>query len=155
MIDLKYGPLFPWHFRLAAVVGLVFALAITLVSLLGAAIILLICLTVLLSTEGTDVNLSNGTLREYTSILLFKTGKSRPYGQPEKLFITKSTESQRMHNLQMPNHSSVFENVVYLGFLKLSSGEKIKLLRDKDKDQLIKKLSPLSDGLRVDIVDHS
>lgn len=155
MIDIKFGYLFPWHFRLAAGAGLVLSLAIVLVSLIGGAILLLISVAVLVATEGTDVDVSNGTLREYTSFLFFKAGKPRPYGQPEKLFITKSRETQRIHNLRMPNHSSVFEDVFYLGFLKLASGEKIKLLREKDKDILIRKLSPLSDGLRVDIVDHS
>jgi hypothetical protein len=155
MIDIKFGYLFPWHFRLAAGAGLILSLAIIPTSIIGATILFVVSLVVLVSTEGTDVDTSKAMLREYTAFLLFKTGKSRPYAPPEKLFITKSKESQRIHNLQMPNHSSTFENIIYYGFLKLSSGEKIQLLREKNKDLLIKKLGPLSEGLRIDIVDNS
>lgn len=154
MIDIKFGNLFPGHFRFLAVIGLIGAVGIFPFSYIGAILLFLVCFFVLFSSEGTEVNPANATLREYTSFLLFKTGKFRSYGQPEKIFITKSKESQQVHTAHT-NHSSTYDKEFFTGFLKLASGEKIQLLRESDKDQLIKKLSPLSDGLKVEIVDHS
>ena len=154
MIDIKFGNLFPWHFRFLAVLGIIGALGIITLTYIGAALLFLISFFVLVSSEGTEIDLANKALREYTSFILFKTGKFKRFEQPEKIFITRGKESQAMHTAHT-NHSSAYDQIFFNGFLKLSSGEKIQLLREKDKDQLIKKLRPLSDGLKIDIVDHS
>jgi hypothetical protein len=154
MIDIKFGNLFPWTFRFLAAIGLVCSIGIFQLTILGSIILFLASFTVLVSSEGTEFNLTNGTMREYTSYLFFKTGSFKLFAQPEKIFITKGKESEQMHTAHT-NHSATFENIVYNGYLKFSTGEKIHLLRKNNKDQLIKKLSPLSDGLKIDIVDHS
>lgn len=155
MIDIRFGNLFPWTFRFLAIIGIIGSIGIFKLTILGSVTLFLASITVLVSSEGSEFNLAQGIMREYTSFVLFKTGQFRKFSQPEKIFITKGKESQRIHGMQAPNLSSIIENIVYYGFLKLSSGEKIKLLCDGNKDLLIKELSPLSDGLNVDIVDNS
>jgi len=154
MIDLRFGYLFPWPFRLVAALGVFGAVAIIVPYPLWSLALLLVSVFVLVSSEGTEINLANNTFREYTSYLFIKSGKFSRVPPIEKIFITKGKESQQVHTAHT-NHSATFESSVFNGYLKFSSGEKIHLLRYKKKDLVIQKLVPLSDGLKVDIVDHS
>jgi hypothetical protein len=154
MIDLRFGFLFPWHFRLIALLAVIGALGILQSYPFWSLILFLVSALVLSAAEGTEVNTTNNTFREYTSYFFIKTGKFNSIPAVDKLFITRGTETQVMHTAHT-NHSSSFENVVHNGYLKFSSGEKIQLLRDKKKERLIQKLVPLSEGLKVDIIDHS
>lgn len=153
MIDLKFGNLFPWHFRFLALIGVVVAFGIATLTYIGAFLLFFVSFVVLVASEGTEINPANGTLREYTSYLFFKTGNFKPFPQPEKIYITTSMDRERMHTAHT-NHSATFENIVHNGYLKFSTGQKIHLLREKSKDKLIEKLGPLSNGLKIDIVDH-
>lgn len=154
MIDLRFGFLFPWHFRLIGLLGLIGAFGIFQPYPLWSSILFLVSILVLSAAEGTEINTANNTFREYTSYMFMKTGKFNSIPSVEKLFVTKGTEAQVMHTAHT-NHSATFESVVYNGYLKFASGEKIHLLRDKKKERLILKLVPLSEGLKVDIIDHS
>ncbi len=54
MIDIKFGYLFPWHFRFLAAISVIVALGIFLVSVIGAIILGVIGLYVLVASEGTE-----------------------------------------------------------------------------------------------------
>ncbi|HEU5292143.1 MAG TPA: hypothetical protein VFU05_15945 [Cyclobacteriaceae bacterium] len=152
MIDLRFGFLFPWHMRLVSLFTLVVAFAVP--SLIGAIALFLASVFVLVSSEGTEVNVANSTFREYTSYVFLKSGKFNRLPSVEKIFITKGKESQTMyspHGIQ----STTIEHGVHNAYLKFSTGEKIHLLRAANKKGLIKKLIPLSEALKTDIVDHS
>lgn len=153
MIDLRFGSLFPWHFRLAAFFGIIGSFGILQPYLFWALVLFLISALVLSAAEGTEINITNNTFREYTSYLYIKTGKFDSIPPVEKLFITKGKETDRVYT--RANLSFEYENVVHYGFLKFSSGEKIQLLRDKKKERLIQNLVPLSKGLKIEIIDHS
>jgi len=154
MIDLRFGFLFPWPFRLIALICLIASVGIIQASLLGSLVLFLASGLVLSAAEGTEVNIANNTFREYTSYLFIKTGKFNRFHPIEKIYITKGTEAQVMHTAYA-NHSATFENIVHNGYLKFTTGEKIHLLREKKKEHLIQKLSPLSKGLKIEIVDPS
>lgn len=154
MIDIKSGSLFPWQFRIVAVLVIIAAIAIILDHFWVSSVLILAGVFALVSNEGTEVDVNNQTYREYTSFFFVKTGKFSPYSGAEKIFLTKGKRSQQMYTAHT-THSSVFENVVYNAYLKLSSGEKIHLLTGKDKDRVIKRLVPLSTGLNVEITDHT
>ncbi len=154
MIDLRFGFLFPWPMRLAAALGILGALGIMQSYPLWSLVLFLGCVFVLVSSEGTEIDTTNQTLREYTSYMFIKSGKFNRFPSIEKIFITKGKETQVMHTAHT-NHSATFESTVHNGYLKFSNGEKILLLRIKNKDRLIEKLSLLSKGLKVEIVDHS
>jgi len=154
MVDLRFGSLFPWPIRLVALFGIIGAFGILQPYPLWALILFLGCGLVLSAAEGTEINISNSTYREYTSYLFFKSGKFDQLPPIEKIFITKGKETQQMHTVYT-NHSATFDSIVYNGYLKFSSGEKIHLLRTKNKDRLMAQLAPLRDGIKTDIVDHS
>lgn len=155
MIDIKSGPLFPWHFRFVGLILLVSSLPLFISNLLLALLLLVVGLAIVSAYEGTEIDSALKVYREYTSFfLLIKAGKFERYVDVEKVFITKSTESQQMYTAHT-TQSSTFENVVYNAYVKFSTGEKIHLLREKYKDKLIKKLKTLSESLQVEIVDHA
>ncbi len=152
MIHLRFGYLFPWHIRLVALIAALVAFAVP--SLLGTVALLLACVFVLASSEGTEINIKNHTYREYTSYMFLKTGKFNQLPSVDKIYITKGKESQKVYTAHT-NQSYTSERVMHNGYLKLSTGEKIQLLREANKARVIKKLVPLSEALKVDIVDHS
>jgi hypothetical protein len=154
MLDIKSSALFPWQFRVMAVLAIVVALVIVQNHLVISLVLLLLGIFCLVSYEGTEVNITNKTFREYTSFLFIKTGKFQVYPELEKIYITKSKQSQQVFTAHT-THSSVFENVVYNAYLKFTSGEKVHLMSRKDKDKLMKVLHPLSQKLSLDVVDHS
>lgn len=154
MIDIKFGHMFMWHIRLVAAVVAVVALAIFPTSIPGGLILLLASCFVITASEGTDFDLQKKTIREYNSFFFLKTGNFEPLGKVDYIFINSGTESQQMSSPR-GIQTAVFENAVFNAYLKLSSGEKIKLLKEKNKLTLIKKLQALSEGLPAEIVDHS
>lgn len=154
MIDLKYGYMFIGYVRFAAAICFVFSLGIFTASTTGGIILFLVSLFVLTASEGTDINIESRTLREYNSFFFLKSGKFEPLRQVEYIFITTGKESYQMSSPRGVQ-TTVVENVVYNAYLKLSSGEKIKLLKEKDKNSLVGKLRVLSEKLPADIVDYS
>jgi hypothetical protein len=154
MIDLKYGHLFLWHVRLGAVLAILLSIGMVTSSLIAATILFLGCVFVLTASEGTDINPSDKTFREYSSFFFLKTGRFEPLGAVEYIFINKGSESHQMSSPRGIN-TIVVENTIFNAYLKLSSGEKIPLLKEKNKFTIIKKLQALSEQLPADIVDHS
>jgi hypothetical protein len=154
MIDLKFGHMFLWHVRLGAALGLLLSIAIFTSSIIGSIFLLIGCLFVLTATEGTDIDVQNKTIREYNSFFFLKTGKFEPLGRVEYIFVNRGTESHQMSSPRGLN-TTVVENAVFNAYLKLESGEKIRLLREKNKLTIIEKLQALSEGLPAEIVDHS
>lgn len=155
MIDLKSGSLLPWHFRFVGLLLLIIAAAVVMSKLLLALILLVVGLTMISAIEGTEIDTGKKVYREYTQFFFFlKTGKMEKYESVERIFIIKSKESQQLYTAHT-THSSTFEKVVYNAYLKFSNGEKVHLLKGKNKDALLKKLIPVCDTLDSDLVDHS
>lgn len=154
MIDIKSGALFPWQFRLIALLTAIAGLAMVNLHPWITLILVVAGTLVWVSSEGTEIDVDKKTFREYTSFLFIKTGKFQHYQEIEKIYVTKSKQSQQMYTAHT-THSSVFEDVVYNAYLKFTSGEKVHLMTRKDKDKILKELGPLSKKLTLDVVDHS
>jgi hypothetical protein len=154
MIDIKFGSLFPWQFRFLAIAVIILAFAIIQDQLWVSIVLIVGSFFTLTSYEGTEINVRNKTFRSYTAFFFIKTGAFEKYAEVEKLFINRGSDSQKIytaHTLQ----SATFKNTVYNAFLKFSNGEKVHLLRSKDRDALIKKLAPLETALKTEIVNVS
>ena len=154
MIDIKFGALFPWQFRLVGFVLMLSAVAFIQTQLWVSILLVLAGMFILLSYEGTEVNINTKTYREYTSFFFIKTGKFLGYSQAEQIYLTKSKQSQQIYTAHT-NQSSTFSDTLYNAYLKLSPGKKIHLCSQKNKNSLLEKLSPLSEKLKVDIVDYT
>ncbi|MBX2961414.1 MAG: hypothetical protein KF687_02810 [Cyclobacteriaceae bacterium] len=154
MIDIKYGLLLPWTFRLLAACAIILGLSAWQTNPWVTIVIGVVGFFALVAHEGTEINPENKTYREYTSFFVFKTGRFKSYAEIELIFINRAKESQQMYTAHT-THSSTFENMVYNAYLKFSNGEKIHLQKTKDKERLMTKLKPLCDTLGVDLIDNT
>ena len=147
-IDVKYGSLFPWTFRLVALLISIFAISLIIDRTLVAMILLVLCGFVLTGTEGTVINTVSSTYLEYKSFYFVRVGEKVKYPEMEKLYVT-STKSKQIMYTAHTLHSSTFENVDYHGFLKFSDDSTIKLLTSQKKETLMDELRKLSDKLQI------
>jgi hypothetical protein len=152
MIDIKFGPLFPWHFRFLAIAVIILAFALIQNQPLISMILILGSFFTLTSYEGTEVNVSNKTFRSYTAFFFVKTGAFEKYTEAERIFINSANLSQKIYSAHTAL-STTFKERVFNAYLKFSDGEKVHLLRSKNRDALIKKLTPISERLSVEIVE--
>jgi hypothetical protein len=152
MIDIKFGSLLPWQFRVAAIGAIVVAFAILQNYWWVSLLIIAASFFVLASHEGTEFNTANKTFRSYTSFFFIKTGEFEKYTEVEKLFINSGNQSQKMYSAHTSLSTTITERV-YNAYIKFSNGEKVHLLTSKSKEDVIKKLTPLSQSLSIEILD--
>ena len=154
IVDIKSGSLFPFPFLvLGAVVFLagVGALASnTVLSLF----LLVTAAGILTAHEGTEVNPSSRTYREYQSFLFMKKGKPKNYDSIEKIFVNSGKVSQTVYTAHTSS-SSTFSSVEYNAYLKFSDGVKVFLLSKKSKPKLLEKLRDAARILNVSVVDNT
>lgn len=154
MINIKYGLLLPWTFRLLAACAIILGLSAWQTNPWVTLVIGVAGFFALVAHEGTEINPHNKTYREYTSFFFFKTGRFKPYPEIELIFINGAKESQQMYAAHT-THSSTFENMVYNAYLKFSNGEKIHLQKTKNKEKLMATLRPLSQAVQVEVTDNT
>jgi hypothetical protein len=154
MIDIKYGLLLPWTFRLVAACAVILGLSAWQTNPWVTIIIGVAGFFALVAHEGTEIDPANKTYREYTSFFLFKTGKFEPYDHIEKIFINRSKESQQLYTART-SHSATFEYDFYNAYLKFSNGEKIHLQKTKNKEKLMDTLKPLSEAVAIEVTDNT
>jgi hypothetical protein len=152
MIDIKFGALFPWHVRFVAIGAIVVAFAVLQNYWWVSLLILAASFFVLVSHEGTEINTANKTFRSYTSFLIFKTGEVEKYSAVEKVFINSGNQSMKMYSAHTSLSTTITERV-FNAYIKFSNGEKVHLLTSKSKEDVIKKLTPLTHALRVEILE--
>jgi hypothetical protein len=151
MIDIKFGALFPWQFRFLALLFIFVGFVLIQNHVLISLSLITAAAFIITAYEGTEINMNNNTFRGYTAFFFFKTGKFENYTKAESLFITKSIQSEQIYTAHT-THSSTFKDVVYHAYLKRVHGEPIHLLSSKNREKLIKKLAPLSEGLNMEII---
>jgi hypothetical protein len=154
MIDIKYGLLLPWTFRLLAACAIILGLSAWQTNQWITVVVGILGFLALVAYEGTEINPTTKTYREYTSFFFFKTGKFEPYDSIEKIFINRSKESQQLYTART-SHSATFEYDYYNAYLKFSNGEKIHLQKTKNKAELMAVLRPLSEGVQVEVTDNT
>jgi hypothetical protein len=152
MIDIKFGSLLPWQFRVAAIGAIVVAFAILQNYWWVSLLIIAASFFVLASHEGTEFNIANKTFRSYTSFFFIKTGEFEKYSDVEKIFINSGTQSQKIYTAHTSLSTTVKEKV-YNAYIKFSTGEKVHLLTSKSKEDVIKKLTPVTQAFNVEILE--
>jgi hypothetical protein len=151
-IDVKFGSLFPWPFRLIVVllVGLSLILEKTFLSI-G---MILIGGFILSGAEGTEINRTEKSYLDYKSFFFMKSGHKKKYSGIEKIFVSTSKMRQELHTVHT-NRASIYETLEFNGFLKFTNGEKVQLLRKRKKSDLIKELKKVATFLNVPVEDNT
>ena len=151
-IDIKTGTLFPWTFQLIA--GIVFLIGLSIIVDRTVLSLCLIAASVFVFSgySGIEIDKEKNSYREYMSFFLIKSGKKIKYNGIEKIFINSTKVKQQMHTAHT-NHSSIFTNVEFNGYLKLENGQKIHLLTKRKKEKLVHELKKIALFLDVQIDD--
>lgn len=154
LFDMKSEKLFPLHFRFVGGVLVVVGLVVLLPSPILAVILLVLGGALLTGIAGVEFDNQAKTYREYNSCFFLKNGVRKKYDSVEKIFINSMKVSQRMYTAHT-NHSSNFHQVEYNAYVKFGEYQKIYLKSMKDKESLLKALSPLAQYLDTQVVDHT
>lgn len=72
----------------------------------------------------------------------------------EKLFINSSKKSTQLYTAHT-NHSSVFTDQEFNGYLKLNDGTKIHLLTSRKKEKLAASLNKAASFLHIPLQDNT
>lgn len=115
-------------------------------------IMLLISIIIFSTHYRLKVDFDNKVFHDYLWILGIKHGEKGRFDNVEYLFIKRSKVSQTM---RLRAVSTTIRKDVYDGYLKFSETNKIHLLTEDDKSELIRKLKIMSEQLNSKIVDYS
>jgi hypothetical protein len=153
VIDIKFGPLFPWPFQFLAGILLIIGLAILLEKTILSIIMILGSGFVLSGYSGTEIDKTEKAYREYNAFLFIKIGKKIKYIGIEKIFINTSKVKQQLYTAHT-SHSSVFTNTEFNGYVKFEDGTKIQLLSNPKKEKLVSELQKIAEFLNVQVEDN-
>jgi hypothetical protein len=153
-IDVRAGMLFPVHFHVLAGVFLLAALFIVGSHPLFSAGLAFFGALILTAFEGTQIDPSSRTLREYYSFFFLKTGKEKKYASIEGIAIYRAKVSQKVFTSRTMN-SSTFTHTEYNAYLKLYGDEKVFLVSDKNKVKLMEKARKIAGDLNTIVTDHA
>lgn len=112
----------------------------------------LISLVIFSTHYRLKVDFENKVFHDYLWILGIKQGEKGQFDNIEYLFIKRSKVSQTM---QLKAASTTIHKDVYDGYLKFSETNKIHLLTEDHKSELIRKLKVISEKLNSKIIDYS
>ncbi len=119
-----------------------------------AAVVLFFLFTV---RRGLEINVRKKSWRKVIAIPGFRLGFSRPFGGIEKIFVNKLRMTQNPLPVipGIPALFPAYSEYVYKAFLKFDDGEKIELLVNSDKDNLMRMLNRYNDTLQTAIWDNT
>lgn len=154
-IDIRSGTLFPWHFQLIAALILIAGVSLLIGKPVVGSILIVAAGLILTAASGTEIDRSKNMYREYTEFyFILKSGKWKKFNGAEKLFINSSKKSTQMHTAHT-NHSSIFTDLEFNGYLKLNDGTKIHLLTSRKKEKLTSVLNKAASFLHVPLQDNT
>lgn len=151
-IDIKGGRLFPFHFLIMGAVLFIAAVLVVIDHPIIAGSLFVLSITILTAYEGTEINETSRTLREYYAFLFVKTGNARKYSGLREITVRPATITQKMYS--RTNRSASFTHQEFHVYLMTADGEKIFLFSSKSKDKARKRAADLSSKLRVNLNDR-
>ena len=150
---LKLNKLFPWHFVILGWVMIPGGLFGILVNPIAGIIFLLLGILFVSSYEGIEIDRDEKKYRMYNSFFFIKQGGWQGYNEFVKLYINPVKTSQEIYS--KITTTSTIREVEYQAYLKKNNEEKLYLMADKNRDQLLRHLAPLSEYLDLEIVDNT
>ena len=151
-INIVYGRLFPWYFQLVGILFIIGALALFNTNWIVSVVLIVIAGFILTGHEGTEIDPVAKTLREYQSFFFIRSGKSRRYNHIDRIFINGGKVSKTVYSAHT-TMSQTFVADEYRAFLKLDSGEKIKLKTSTDRASLFSKMNAIARQLKTELVN--
>jgi hypothetical protein len=154
-VNFKTSSYFPLTaIIVAAIVMIPVAIILLFSTLVILGLITLLAGVVILTTHyRLEIDFQKKTFHDYVSFLFFfKSGETGRFESIHYLFVKSKKVSQTVNSRvsSMTVHKEVFD-----GYLKFSDDEKIHLDTKDTKEALLKKLTPISNQLRIRIIDYT
>ncbi|MEJ1239566.1 hypothetical protein WBG78_15625 [Chryseolinea sp. T2] len=153
-ISVRFGSLLPWPFHFGAGVGIFIAIGVGAEHPWTALTFAVCSLFVFTSSEGTDIDLVNRRFREYTSIFFFKTGKWVAFDAIEKIYVNRNKMRQNVTPTRT-GFTSSFTFDEFSAFLKFNEYEVVQLIKDKNKDVVMKRSRIWSEQMNIPLYDNA
>lgn len=153
-VDIKSGSVFPLPFLVLGAIFFIAGAAVFVNHPVISVVLMVAGVLILTAYEGTEIDPSSKTYREYNSFLFIKKGQSRKYNGIEKIFVNSSKVSQRAYTAHTST-STTFSSTEYNAYLKFDQGEKVFLFSGKNKLKLLKRLNDISRSLNTSVVDNT
>ena len=154
IVDIKSGSLFPFPFLVLGALVFLAAMLVFVSSPILSVFLFVTAAFILTAHEGTEIDPSSKTYREYQSFLFVKKGSMKSYDSIEKIFVNSGKSVQRVYTAHT-SQSSTFSSVEYNAYLKFSDGVKVFLLSKRNKPKLLDKLRDAARILNVALVDNT
>lgn len=154
-IDIRSGSLFPWHFQLIAALIMIAGVMLIIEKPMLGSVLAVAAGFILSAASGTEIDKAKNRYREYNSFyFILKSGKWKKFNGAEKVFINSAKKSTQMYTAHT-NHSSVFTDQEFNGYLKLNDGTKIHLLTSRKKEKLVATLNKATSFLNIPLQDNT
>lgn len=151
-IDFRTSRYFPWTITLLGVLLGLAGLSLMLNGPVIGGILMVICLLTLTTHYRIRIDFDKKIYHDYVWLLGLKIGDKGGFENIEYLFIKKSKVNQTM-NLRVA--STTIRKEVYDGYLKFSDDNKLHLVTNESKKDLLDKLRLISTALKIKIIDYS
>ena len=152
-IIFRSGKLFPFQFQYFGILLFILTLLLLFLHPYYSPIPLILALIIFTGYYGLEINSVKKEYRTYNSILFIKTGSWESFDSIEKIFITSSSQTQKVYT--RVTDGPTIRKKYYNAYLKFNGGVKEFLIAKKTKNSLIKKLRRLSDQLSLEITDNT
>jgi hypothetical protein len=153
-VDIKSGSVFPFPFLVLGAIFFMAGAAVFINHPVISIVLMVAGVLILTAYEGTEIDTSSKTYREYNSFLFIKKGQSKAYNGIEKIFVNSSKVSQRVYTSHTST-SATFSGIEYNAYLKFAKGEKVFLFSGKNKSKLLKRLNDISRSLNTSVIDNT
>lgn len=154
VVDVRGALLFPLPFLMLGAGFVLAGIGVVVSYAIVGLILIVVGIMMVTAYEGTEIDPDRHLYREYNAFLFLKTGKRKSFEGIEKVYVNSGKVSQRMYSAHTSS-SSVFHNVEYNAYLKLSSGEKIFLFTDRNKNRMLRRTKRIAESLHTALHDNT
>lgn len=154
IVDIRGAMLFPFPFLMLGAGFIMAGIGVMINHPIIALILIGVGVLVVTAYEGTEIDPANHTYREYNAILFLKKGKTKRYDRIEKIYVNSGKVSRRVYTAHTTS-SSIFYNMEYNAYMKLTSSEKVFLFSGRNKNQIVRRAQAIADMLNTAFQDNS
>jgi|SRR5690606_731817 hypothetical protein len=154
IVDIRAGMLFPFPFRIFGAVFILTGLLMTAIEPVPSVLLMLVGLGVVTAYEGTEIDTSRNTFREYYSFLMIRNGARKSFVGIDRVFICASSMNEQ---IPMATFwwSRKSDRVEYNAYVQFSDGTRVFLFSNERKHVVIERLNRIGSLLHVRVSDQT
>jgi hypothetical protein len=149
---LNTGSYFEWHIKLVGVFFVLAGVAWISQNLIGGIFIIVAGLSTFFTHYHFIIDVEKKVYNDGVTIFGLRLGRTNTYENVEYLFVKPQKVTRTYHSRIQ---SATIKDIEFNGYVRFSENEKIHLVAAKTKQEVIDKLVPLSNYIKVQIVDYT